>query len=168
MPQSDPRRNEIIIDTIDSIYRTIPTDYDQRTLNQLLDSKNQLAIILSRFEDHVPIALDVGHGWLPMIIKLDQKLNLLCPTYTISQVKGKFGLLRYYAHCTPFQTMTSLTRDTIYEAFSDLIQHTEYNSKMVCEVCAGRGQMHSDNGWLSVRCHAHAKGIPTKNLPAHQ
>lgn len=165
MRLSDTRRSQIIVDTVDSIYRTIPTDYDQRQLKHLLDNKNQLAIILSRFEDDLSISLDVGHGWLPMIIRLDQKLNLLCPTYTISLIKQKFGSLRYYAHCIPFQTMTSMTRDTIYEAFSDLVRYTEYNSEFACEVCAGHGQMHSDNGWLSVCCHAHAKGQPTKNLP---
>lgn len=157
MPPSNNRQQHIV-DAIANIYDTIPVDYNPRLRTQLIDGTNQIAKILQRFEPQMPARLDVGHGWLPMIIKLDQKLNILCPTYTISQVKEKFGLLRYYAHCTPFETMTASTRDTIYEAFYDLVHHAEYSSQFVCDMCGNHGKLHNDNGWFNTRCDTHACG----------
>ena len=39
---------------------------------------------------------DIPDSWVPVLVKLDADLAKLYPSYTILQVKSKFGGLRYY------------------------------------------------------------------------
>ena len=50
--------------------------------------------ILGLFEG---VGMPVGKGWMPIIEQLDKDISAIDPDYSITQVKEKFGTLRYYA-----------------------------------------------------------------------
>lgn len=60
-------------------------------------------------------------GWATLIAELEAKLKALSPAYTVSQVKEKFGGLRYYASPGDVDQETS-------ERFYDLIREAEAKS----------------------------------------
>ena len=89
---------------------------------------------------------ECGDGWEPLLRDLSAKLEAAIkalpadqqPDYKASQVKEKFGTLRFYL------TMGS---DEMY----DLIEVAEVVSSNTCEGCGQPGAMHSD-GWMFVSC----------------
>ena len=89
-------------------------------------------------------ALDnVGAGWHPLIEDLEADLLDIDPEYTLTQVKEKFGGLRYYA------TPSNLD---VYEAFHARIGRTEAESYKVCEECGTRDDVTTEGGWLRTMC----------------
>lgn len=68
----------------------------------------------------------------------------------VSQVKEKFGGLRFYYH----------GGDDYVEAVVDLVERL---SESICELCGAPGLIRERNGWLSARCEAHEKqsAMPT-------
>jgi hypothetical protein len=55
-----------------------------------------LAAVLRRIPQPWGRYVSVGPGWYPIVVQLDQAIASLEPDYWISQVKEKFGDLRYY------------------------------------------------------------------------
>jgi len=101
---------------------------------------------------------DVGDGWYKITKKLSQKLDKMIaklawlhPEYVLngtlpraSQVKEKFGTLRFYM-------------DSSTEEMEDLIEEAQLESARTCEVCGQPGKTHSIRGWLSTVCPKHKK-----------
>ena len=86
-------------------------------------------------------------GWRPLIAELEEKLKRLSPDYTISQVKEKFGGLRYYATPGDVDEETS-------KRFYDLIHEAEASSYEICECCGqpGRLSRRGKHGWYKTLC----------------
>jgi hypothetical protein len=98
---------------------------------------------------------ECGDGWYGLIRELSEKLYPLVVDMhsrpqeydmypTASQVKEKFGELRFYMNCAS---------DEMY----DLINHYEDVSGKVCEVCGSNGEIDYSEKWLSSRCDQHRK-----------
>jgi hypothetical protein len=90
-----------------------------------------------------------GDGWYDIIDYLCEKLQELSDRtgeqVVASQVKEKFGTLRFYVE--------SETR----EAF-DLIRQAEEDSEITCEVCGQPGTWRTTpSGWWRVTCEEHSK-----------
>jgi hypothetical protein len=69
--------------------------FNKRTCSTICHNK----WILGQFEDG---GRPVGKGWCGIIDQLDKDITELDPDYSITQVKEKFGTLRYYASfCEP-------------------------------------------------------------------
>lgn len=70
-----------------------------------------------------------------------------------SQVKEKFGGLRFYYH----------GGDDYIEAVVDLVERL---SESICELCGAPGLIRESNGWLSARCEVHERqcAMPTPEL----
>lgn len=69
-----------------------------------------------------------GHtepGWLHIIEKLDDDLSEIDPTYTLLQIKQKFGGLRYYC----------LYKPSFAEEMYKLVQKAERQCWKTCENC---------------------------------
>ena len=88
------------------------------------------------WESCMAFGFEVGDGWFDIINELSAKLEPLGAVAT--QVKEKYGTLRFYVH----------TADE--EAF-DYIDDAELASESTCEMCGRPGEW-SDSGWCSVRC----------------
>lgn len=88
-------------------------------------------------------------GWASLIAELEAKLKALSPDYTVSQVKEKFGGLRYYANPGEVDPETS-------ERFYDLIREAEAKSYETCERCGRPGQLarRGGGGWYKTLCPA--------------
>lgn len=93
-----------------------------------------------------------GNGWEPLIRKLSAQLEALIRTlpedkrghYCASQVKEKFGALRFY--------MTAET-DHMRECIAD----AEEASTRICETCGEPGETRNERGWLRTSCGEHSR-----------
>jgi len=92
-----------------------------------------------------------GDGWFDLLWKASEKLEALILAqpeedrhhYRASQVKEKFGTLRFY--------MKSET-----EEMSKVIREAEMESGVTCEVCGKPGKM-VGKGWIYTACEEHTR-----------
>lgn len=87
-------------------------------------------------------------GWNDLIDKLCQAIMQECHEQgwtppVATQVKEKFGELRFY------------TGPTTYEIY-DIIDRATVLSRHICEVCGQPGEARSDNGWIRTTCDLHS------------
>lgn len=97
--------------------------------------------------------LNVGDGWQPLITELHQRLFDLDPTYQVSQIKEKFGGLRYYVQ---FSEAMSDDEQSVNIAYA-LIREAEDESYKICEDCGTRENVsvagvHGPGGWVRTLC----------------
>lgn len=93
--------------------------------------------------------VDVGPGWYPLLMRLDERLTAIAPRYIIHQVKSKFGALCFYAQPS----------DDPYhydESFQDAITAAEWESTRTCEECAAPAYTYTIGLWVWTLCEAHA------------
>ncbi|MGQ0467085.1 MAG: hypothetical protein ACT4QG_17430 [Sporichthyaceae bacterium] len=90
---------------------------------------------------------ECDRGWAPLIAELEAKLRDLSPDYTTSQVKEKFGGLRYYADAGDVDEATD-------KQFRGLIREAEARSYGVCERCGAPGRLsrRGTYGWVKTLC----------------
>jgi len=86
---------------------------------------------------------DYPKGWNKLIEDLIKDLDELDPNYTISQIKEKFGGLRFYVH------------DATTDHYM-LINKAEGKSLFICQVCGKEGRTQNKNGWLMTVCNEHS------------
>lgn len=88
-------------------------------------------------------------GWRDLVTRLHNALVQVAPDYRLSQIKEKFGGLRFY-------TNISHTEDSIPHM---IISHFESMSTTTCDVCGKRGmvvQAGPDNWpYVASRCEEH-------------
>jgi hypothetical protein len=103
------------------------------------------------FTEHTQ-GFECGSGWWALLDQLCRQIqhwqqwqlkrNALFPRVTITQVKEKFGDLRFY-----------------YEGGDDyvsgLVAMAEGMSSQLCEQCGSPGYHRSTGGWLSTLCDTH-------------
>lgn len=95
--------------------------------------------------------LDIGNGWLPIVDRLDRQIAEIVPDYEVTQVKEKFGGLRYYIgaiHSDQF--------DRVHE----LIAEAEAESLRTCETCGATEDVTTaasrERGyWVKTLCREH-------------
>ena len=87
------------------------------------------------------LAWECGQGWKSIIDPLIE----LCKArdVQITQIKEKFGTLRFYVGAAP---------DDVYDA----IDEAEKQSAVTCEVCGATGKLRTDRSWLRTLCDEHA------------
>lgn len=66
--------------------------------------------VLGHFEGSQP----VGDGWMPIVDKLHEDIKALDPNYSISQIKEKFGTLRFYCSYSEPELPLGITREEVY------------------------------------------------------
>lgn len=114
---------------------------------------NDFPKVLQRCDDMTKSCMywgiECGDGWYDILRDLCEKLtkeientpNAEDACYTASQVKEKYGTLRFY--------MNNSTK-----AMEDLIDKAEYETSQTCDVCGNPGRANK-LGWVSVRCDGH-------------
>jgi len=85
-------------------------------------------------------------GWLDLIYELSQKVALADPQCEATQVKQKYGSLRFYT-------------DGCNEDANKLIHEAEEKSYHICEVCGKTGIIRNDLPWIRTLCDKHYKEI---------
>lgn len=86
-------------------------------------------------------------GWYDLINGLCSTLMMYCKDHNTeppvaSQVKEKYGSLRFYVWSAPIE---------LY----DIIERFETESQYVCEICGERGKIHRVGGWYKCVCDKH-------------
>ncbi|MFI6742466.1 hypothetical protein ACIBI9_57005 [Nonomuraea sp. NPDC050451] len=113
--------------------------------------------------DQIPAHLDgIGPGWHPLLLRLHEELLAVSPSYSVQQVKEKYGTLRIYL-------LTGLLRhlhqggdmwpepheQERYKQEDDaatlLVRAAEEESARICEYCGNPGQGR-DRVWIKTLC----------------
>jgi hypothetical protein len=87
-------------------------------------------------------------GWQKIVEETDAMLAYLDPDYEITQVKEKFGTLRYYF------TSTHDYGTIEYRIMDDIVVAAEARSSRTCEVCGKLGEVRSGS-WIRTLCEEH-------------
>lgn len=70
-----------------------------------------------------------------------KEVPVACPQLVATQIKEKFGTLRFY-----YSGGDSVTRG--------IVAMTEHMSSHICSVCGNKGTLEASTGWLSTLCDA--------------
>ena len=89
----------------------------------------------SHYKDYFP----VGPGWRPLVTKLVEDIIKIDPDVEITQIKEKFGGLRFYV---------GGATDEVF----DLIDRAEAESLKICEGCGTKENVETKGGWLLTLC----------------
>lgn len=112
-----------------------------------------------------PVAMQVlsyvGDGWCDLLERARARIRTAIradgATFTATQMKEKYGTLRFYWD----RTLSPMAASRAAEA----VDLAEARSAYTCEVCEEVGQLYG-NGWLTTRCIAHAGELsPVEVLP---
>lgn len=116
----------------------------------MTDQSPALRPLLARFEPSWPAVLEVGAGWHPLLVELDEALSRLAPRYVVQQVKSKFGSLSFYATPSP---------DPYHydEDFQQAIRAAEWRSIEICEECGAPAGQYTMQLWVWTLCADHAE-----------
>lgn len=98
--------------------------------------------------DGVPKAVSCSEGWDDLIRRLHDRVVGIDPNYRVTQVKEKFGGLRYYVMDDPDLD------DTLRQRVWDFISEAEEESYRICEVCGEPGETRGGS-WYRTLCDAH-------------
>lgn len=92
--------------------------------------------------------LGCGPGWFPILARLGADLDAIAPGWSLSQVKSKFGELRFYASA-------GSDVDGIRQRFADRIRGAEEEAARTCEECGRPASLWTmPSGWLATLCPA--------------
>jgi len=91
-----------------------------------------------------PYGMECNDGWKDIIDRTHKKLSYVDPDYKISQIKEKFGGLRYY-YSHSFESYSDVRR----EIMDDIVTAAELEASRTCELCGASG--HSDE--VEIRVH---------------
>lgn len=97
--------------------------------------------------------LEVGDGWYELLLALSEDLQRLDPTLVATQVKQKFGTLRFYLAQSDLAmrgeagAMFSLAPQASDERVRARIQQAEKDSAGICEECGAPGHYHQGGYW---------------------
>jgi hypothetical protein len=102
-------------------------------------------------------------GWYPIICQLDEQLAAIDPTYSVHQVKEKFGTLRYY------YATSDAVGDDARAQMRELVDAAEGSTEITCEKCGEPGELHrSRSSWMKTLCGPCALLMDRGYRPAHE
>lgn len=103
-----------------------------------------------------------GDGWADIIRDCAEQLTYLASVtgaqFTASQVKEKFGTLRFY-----FDTRlpNGAEHTPIWDIASAIVSYAEARSEQTCETCGEFGRLRG-RGWLYTACDKHTREADLK------
>lgn len=110
--------------------------------NKELITKTELFEKYPNFLSELVWGFECLDGWNDLLDRLCAKITAADPEVKASQVKEKYGTLRFY-----IDDCKEEAHDAIYEAIND----AETESATTCEQCGKPGKI-SNDGWIMVRC----------------
>ena len=94
---------------------------------------------ITDFKKHYKDYFPVGEGWRGLVEKLVEDIIKIAPDVEISQIKEKFGGLRFYI---------DYGTDEVF----DLISKAEQESFKICEGCGTKENVTTEGGWILTLC----------------
>lgn len=98
----------------------------------------------------LPAVVACDEGWDDLIRRLHNRLVGIDPDYRVTQVKEKFGGLRYYVMFS--DGLDEMLRGRAYE----FITEASEESLHTCEVCGEPGEL-NDGPWFRTLCVVHER-----------
>jgi hypothetical protein len=90
-------------------------------------------------------------GWFPLIYKLTQDLEIeakrLNVSVKVSQIKEKFGTLRFHVDTEFKDILATLDLEQNFPSIRKLINDAQNESKTVCEYCGAAGTLKENGNW---------------------
>jgi hypothetical protein len=113
-----------------------------KTLDELID--------LHPILQNVVCGVEVPDGWVAVIHDLATKLEKVCPNLVVTQVKTKFGHLRFYYDNWDL-------RESLTEEIDRLIEEAEQATYLSCDACgqAISKEVADRRVWGPALCQAH-------------
>ena len=110
----------------------------------------ELVPLLARFDAGWPTVIDVGPGWYPLLVELNEDLARIAPAYLVQQVKSKFGALAFHSSFSsdPYEYV---------EEFREAIDAAEWRSMKICEECGDPASQQAIGSWIWTVCPRHAR-----------
>ena len=90
-------------------------------------------------ESCLAFGIECGDGWYKILDAALEKIQALAPGARVSQIKEKYGTLRFY--------LGSANGDAF-----DIADMAESLSEITCETCGDPGKVRNNNGWYMTRC----------------
>lgn len=119
-----------------------------------------------RMREMASISCGVGEGWWEPIEHGVYLLDKVYPGWTLSQIKEKFGGLRFYAEAPAFRDQKpgdkqdeiwyDQWRDRYYANFQAICDAIEGACHDLCEVCGDPGELVGD-GFVHTLCEEHGR-----------
>lgn len=133
--------------------------------------REELAIKLAvRFQEFAEINnSSIGDGWFGIVYEMFEKVEEVLykstseearkvssvidrldgngKTFTIDQMKEKFGELRIY-----YGISTATTSEWQREVVDKIVSNAEDKSLSICEECGNKGKIRKDRHWLKTLC----------------
>jgi len=93
------------------------------------------------FKKHYKTSFPVGEGWRPLVTKLVEDIMKIAPKTEITQIKEKFGTLRFY--CSGDGS----------NGVARLINKAEVESSKTCERCGTKKNVTTEGfAWILTLC----------------
>lgn len=96
----------------------------------------------------IPLAHYIPPGWVPLVEKLIETLHAFPFVIEVTQIKEKFGGLRFYYHIAGEHDKVLV--DRVYS----LVDEAEFASMKICQDCGHAGQHRNVGYWMVVMCAA--------------
>jgi len=90
--------------------------------------------------------VEIPPGWRDLVAECHKQLLQIYPEYKLSQVKEKFGGLRYYVGPIPKDLATQ---------FYATVGEFEDKSYQICQVCGEPGHLQLIGTWYYTLCQVH-------------
>lgn len=100
---------------------------------------------------------DVGHGWVKLISRLIDDLNEMDCTYTVAQVKEKFGGLRFY-YSSVHDEGCGGTEELSACPLAQRVSRAERDSYTTCEKCGAKAEEQDHSAIKFGRWGTYCKG----------
>ena len=98
-------------------------------------------------ESCMPWGMECGIGWYFIIEHLSKAITQISKDVRATQVKEKFGGLRFY-----WRSTEPLTEEQ-YDLVSRAVDAAEEESYLVCESCGSREDVKQSQGWIRTECN---------------
>lgn len=100
-------------------------------------------------------------GWKEIILETNEMLAHMDPFYKITQIKEKFGTLRYYFE-------SEYEYDSIERKIMQAITaNAEFQSSIICEICGKYGSLDDSQYYIRTLCKKHKESRSELLLPTN-
>lgn len=121
---------------------------------------------LSPQESCMHWGFECDDGWFNIIYRLSWAISIICPECVATQVKEKFGGLRFYYYVNYSKQEENdniqfeiLKKTTIKELVDYLVDKAEEESLKTCELCGSTNNISKTHGWIKTLCESCKKKI---------
>lgn len=93
-----------------------------------------------------PLELHIPRGWIPLVEELIAKLQTFPFTIEVTQIKEKFGGLRFY------YWIVGEHDEILVDKVRRLVDQAEYASNKICQDCGNPGKACNVGYWMCTMC----------------